>query len=167
MKTSKLYKGGNKMRNWFYFLAVFGTIFLLTGCTTSNNEAVQGQDKAKLSTLALTNDGTLIKTIRGAYSWTIIDEATGNAKIEMVDIAAPPGLVSINDAVPFSLSKPTVLTFEHNPVSYKINIWNEEEIIATYTSFADIKERGPCIIEIAAIWDEGNITYVAAIDIKG
>ncbi len=154
------------MRNWFYFLFCIGTIFVLTGCSTSNNEAAQGQDKIKLPTLALTNDRTLIKTIRGGYSWNIVDEVTGHSRTELVDIAAPPGLASLDDAVPFSLSKPAVLTFEHDATSYKINIWNDKEIIATYNSFADIKEKGPHIIEIVGLWQEGKVTYVAAMDIQ-
>lgn len=160
------------MRKWFFLIISTSVIFVLNGCIASNrNEAVQAEQKKELElpelpSLAFTNDNSFIKWIPGSFSWTVVNEKTGETVTSIVDIEAPPGLVNIVDAVPFSISQSTVLTFGQVPTSYTINIWDEETIVASYHSFADIKERGPHIIEIIGQWDISHVAYVAPINIK-
>ena len=160
------------MRKWMYLIISIGFLFILIGCTASDrNEAEAEQLKQKeevleLPSLAFTNGNTFIKYIRGAFSWTVVNDKTNEKQTWMVDIEAPPGLVNIGDAVPFSISQATVLTFGQVPTNYTINIWDEETMVASYHLFTDIKERGPYIIEIVGLWDEGEVAYVAAIDIQ-
>ena len=158
------------MRKWMYLIISIIFLCILAGYTSSNrNEAEQLEQKEEqpeLPALAFTNGETFIKTIRGAFSWTVLNEKTNEKQTWMVDIEAPPALVNIGDAVPFSISQSTVLTFGQVPTRYTINIWDEETIVASYHSFNDIKERGPHIIEIIGQWDISHVAYVAAIDIK-
>ena len=142
-------------------------IFCISGCQTDNPDAIQAlrsmestMKQLKPPSVALKNDDKVIEIIIGDYSWS--NSSTSISR----DIDIPPRLVSINETTPFYLSKPINIKFKKEPNSYKINIWNNEENIAAYESFGDIKERGPHIIEMVALWDEGEVAYVAAVDIQ-
>ena len=149
-------------------------IFCVSGCQADNPDAINTlrsmestMKQLQPPSITLENNDYVIETKIGDYSWSKIDKKTGDiTKSFSRDIDTPPGLVSIEEGTPFNLSQSITVKFKKEPNSYNINLWDNEENVGTYESFTDIKERGPYIIEIVGFWDEGEVTYVAAINIQ-
>ena len=115
--------------------------------------------------LILTIGGDVIKTYRGTYSWHYQDKTTGQDVVIHADHAGPTQMVNIEEGVKANLSKPVNLRFAKEPISYEINLWNSDELVATYKSFEEIKEQGNYIVEIVGLWGESTATYVVALNI--
>lgn len=104
-----------------------------------------------------------IRTSFGIYSWSYTDPKTGENNGVEASALAPFEIVNLENAIAVNVDKMIQLNFEQNPNNYQIKLWNEKEVVSTYTSFADVKEKGKYAVEIVAHFDEGTVTYVCAL----
>lgn len=103
--------------------------------------------------------------LKGIYNWSSVDPKTG----EVIDIkteSLPPyEIVNIENSMPFDLSENIILQFDPVPSHYEIRLWDQKQVVSTYSSFDAIKERGHYTVEIVGYWNEGRVTYVCALQI--
>lgn len=84
-----------------------------------------------------------------------------------VESIPPTELVNIEDAVSVSLSKLATLNTKKEPLNYEIKVYdNNDNVIATYNDFKDVKEKGKSIYEILVTWEEGTAVYAIALDVQ-
>ncbi|KGR79900.1 hypothetical protein [Ureibacillus sinduriensis] len=107
-----------------------------------------------------------IKTYRGTYSWSYYDKSTGQRVAVEADHAPPTEMVNIEQGVRVNLIEPVKLNFEKEPTQYEIRVWDNKNVIATYNTFEEIKEKGKYIFEIVGTWEGSTATYVVALDIQ-
>ncbi|KGR78592.1 hypothetical protein [Ureibacillus sinduriensis] len=84
----------------------------------------------------------------------------------MADHAPPNEIVNIEQAVSVNLNTPLKLVFEKEPTTYEIRVWNKYNVIATYSTFEEIKEKGKYVVEIVGTWGKSTATYVVVLDIQ-
>ena len=121
--------------------------------------------KEKPPVLMVTIGEDVIRTYTGGYSWHYIEKSTGQSIIVQTDHAPPNEMVNIEEGTTVNLTEPVDVRFSIEPTSYELRLWNSEEVIATYNSFAEIKEQGNYIVEILGMWNENKVSYVAALNI--
>ena len=130
-----------------------------------NNNSTQFSNTDYLPSLTFKVGEQEIKTSRGIYSWEFTDEETGELTGIKTQALPPFEIVNIENGIKFDLNETIVLNFDKKPSNFEIRIWNEKEVISTYHSFDEIKEKGKYAIEIVGYWDEGRVTYVCALEI--
>lgn len=149
-----------------YFIVVICMLCALVGCSNSNesnteqNEALIGNEKSeevnltqtkKPPSLTITFGEKEIKARLGAYSWSYLDNETGQMTGIEAESIPLTELVNVNNAVSVNLSEPITLHFEREPLHYEIRVYgNNDERIAAYNNFKEVKEKGKAIYEISA-----------------
>ncbi|MFC7686823.1 hypothetical protein [Ureibacillus sp. GCM10028918] len=152
-------------------------LFSLIGCSNAeedtskstnekNNIISMSNNEEKPPSIKLKIGEDEIKTYRGTYSWSYFDESTGQEVTTVTDHAPPTEMVNIEQGVRVNLTEPVKLDFEKEPTQYEIRIWDNNNVIATYNSFEEIKEKGKYIFEIVGTWEGSTATYVVALDIQ-
>lgn len=159
---------------------------VITACSTSNetkefNEKTSGElngiaskqlteskkeNYPEPSKMALITSDGLYKMKRGAFSWSVFNNKTKETKTTHVDIVGPLGSVTLNDALPLTVSEEITFNFEFEPYRLEINIWEQDGTSSTYSSISDIQERGKYVVEFIAFYEQGTVTYVNAFDLK-
>ncbi|PYF06784.1 hypothetical protein [Ureibacillus chungkukjangi] len=127
--------------------------------------AISDIHEEKPPTLIIMIGEEVIKTYTGAYSWHYIKKSTGEVIQVQTDHAPPYEMVNIEEGTTVNLTEHIDVRFSIEPSSYELRLWNSEEVIATYNSFEEIKERGNYIVEVVGNWEESRATYVAALNI--
>lgn len=151
----------------------FMMLFALIGCShieennsnERNNISSMLNEIVKPPNLKLTIGEEVIKTYRGAYRWSYFDKSTGQEVTTNTDYAPPTEMVNIEKGVRVNLTEPVKLNFEIEPTRYEIRVWDNNNVIETYNTFDEIKEKGKYIIEIVVTWEESTATYVVALEI--
>ncbi|WP_107943361.1 hypothetical protein MHH70_13890 [Metasolibacillus sp. FSL H7-0170] len=143
----------------------FSLLLVLIGCDSVNLSKATNYEEAPPA-LKLTIEEIEITTHRGTYAWSYFDKSTGQQVTVQADHAPPTEMVNIEQGTKVNLSQPIKLDFEIEPTQYEIRLWNSSNIIKTYNSFGEIKEKGKYIIEIAGTWGDNIATYVVALEIE-
>jgi len=178
-KLTLIQRGDNLKRTYLPSLII---IFALVACNnlkespSEQKGALNSSDKSqevnltkneKPPSLTITFGEEIVKTRQGGYNWSYLDSTTGEIIGVEAESIPPTKLANIEDAVNITLSKPVILNLENEPLHYEIRAYdNNDNIIATYDDFKDIKENGKAIYEILATWKEGSSTYVFALDVQ-
>lgn len=183
-KSVFLFKGGVILKK----ISLIGiTLFLLSvlvACSNSKisyneqNEISNGDEKLqgdnlvtseeeKPPVLTISVGEESIITYRGGYSWSYLDPKTGQPMGIEADSLPPSEILKVENAIDVDLNKPIKLNFEKEPIEYQIRVWdNENNVIATYKDFDDVKEKGKMIYEILATWKAGRVSYVVALNVQ-
>lgn len=148
-------------------------ICFLIGCNMDESAQISSTKIPSISyiheekppALMITIGEEVIKTYTGAYSWHYIKKSTGELIQVQTDHAPPYEMVNIEEGTTVNLTEHIDVLFSIEPSSYELRLWNNEEVIATYNSFEEIKERGNYIVEVVGNWEESRATYVVALDI--
>ncbi len=93
---------------------------------------------------------------------------TGQVVTVEADHAPPTEMVNIEQGqvIIVNLTDTVNLEFEKEPTQYEIRVWDNNNVIATYNTFEEIKEKGKYIVEIVGTWEGSTATYVTALDIQ-
>ena len=152
-------------------------LFTLLGCsnveeeatsksTSNSNIITESNNREKPPAINLKIGENEIKTYRGTYSWSYFDKSTGQGVTVEADHAPPTEIVNIEQGVRVNLAEPVKLDFEKEPTQYEIRVWDNNNVIAMYNTFEEIKEKGKYIVEIVGTWEGSTATYVTALDIQ-
>ena len=152
-------------------------LFTLLGCsnaeeeetsksTSNSNIITESNNREKPPAINLKIGENEIKTYRGTYSWSYFDKSTGQVVTVEADHAPPNEMVNIEQGVRVNLAETVKLDFEKEPTQYEIRVWDNNNVIATYNTFEEIKEKGKYIVEIVGTWEGNTATYVTAFDIQ-
>lgn len=134
--------------------------------TSNSNMLIESNNLEKPPAINLKIGENEIKTYRGTYSWSYFDKSTGQVVTVEVDHAPPNEMVNIEQGVRVNLAETIKLDFEKEPTQYEIRVWNNKNVIATYNTFEEIKEKGKYIVEIVGTWEGSTAAYVTALDIQ-
>ncbi len=165
-----------------YLISVVFMFFALVACSNSNesnpeqDDASNGNEKSqevnltqneKPPSLTITFGEEIVKTRQGGYSWSYLDSQTGQMVNIETDSIPLTKLVNVEDAVSVILTEPVTLNFEKEPLNFEIRVYdNNENMIATYNDFKDVKEKEKALYEILATWEEGTGIYAVALDVQ-
>ena len=151
-------------------------LFTFLGCSnveeetsksiSNSNIITESNNREKPPSINLKIGENEIKTYRGTYSWSYFDKSTGQVVTVEADHAPPNELVNIEQGVSVNLAETIKLDFEKEPTQYEIRVWDNNNVIATYNTFEEIKEKGKYIVEIVGTWGGSTATYVTAFDIQ-
>ncbi|MER2170320.1 MAG: hypothetical protein ABS938_06740 [Psychrobacillus psychrodurans] len=78
----------------------------------------------------------------------------------------PTEMVNIEQGVRVNPTETVKLDFENEPTQYEIRVWDNNNVIATYNTFEEIKEKGKYIFEIVETWEGSTATYVTSLGIQ-
>ena len=163
------------MKKFFKGVGIYLLVFMLFACSTeqtnmkSSEETTEKalkqsfKEPSKLS--LITSDG-IYTTIRGAYSWSVLNKKTNESITTMVDIEGPLNLVKLDDALPLSVDTEIEMEFQFAPNNVLINVWHQNGTSVTYNTFQEIVERGAYVVEFVAEFKQGTVTYVNAFNLK-
>ncbi|WP_084243570.1 hypothetical protein [Planomicrobium okeanokoites] len=152
---------------------------LLYGCGTADEQAGdQAGDQADQSepihsqsqtppALELKIGDDIIQTYRGGYSWSYYDlEVKSMAGIE-ADSVAPHEMISTDNARKVDRHADVALEFGEPPLSYQLFVWDEAGNRTAYpVPFELAEHEGPTLFEIFAHWEQGQASYVVALDVE-
>lgn len=156
-------------------------LFTLLGCsnaeeeeeetsksTSNSNIITESNNRENPPAINLKIGENEIKTYRGTYSWSYFDKSTGQVVTVEADHAPPTEMVNIEQGqvIIVNLTDTVNLEFEKEPTQYEIRVWDNNNVIATYNTFEEIKEKGKYIVEIVGTWEGSTATYVTALDIQ-
>ncbi|MCM3721169.1 hypothetical protein [Solibacillus isronensis] len=150
-------------------------LFTLLGCSnveedtsksTSNNIITKSNNREEPPAIKLKIGKDEIITYRGIYSWSYFDKSTGQVVTVEADHAPPTEMVNIEQGVKANIAETVKLDFEKEPTQYEIKVWDNNNVVATYNTFEEIKEKGKYIVEIVGTWEGSTATYVTALDIQ-
>jgi len=151
-------------------------LFTFLGCSnveeetsksiSNSNIITESNNREKPPAINLKIGENEIKTYRGTYSWSYFDKSTGQVVTVEADHAPPNEMMNIEQGVSVNLAETIKLDFEKEPTQYEIRVWDNNNVIATYNTFEEIKEKGKYIIEIVGTWEGSTATYVTAFDIQ-
>lgn len=151
-------------------------LFTFLGCSNVEEETSKSISKSNIITelnnrekppaINLKIGENEIKTYRGTYSWSYFDKSTGQVVTVEADHAPPNEMMNIEQGVSVNLAETIKLDFEKEPTQYEIRVWDNNNVIATYNTFEEIKEKGKYIVEIVGTWEGSTATYVTAFDIQ-
>ncbi len=143
-------------------------VFSLIGCNTLEEKdvSISTNEEEKPPNLQLTIGEEEIMIHRGAYEWRYLDKSTGQETLVQTDHAPPNEMVNIEQGIRVNLNEPIKLNFQKKPTQYEIRVWDKDNVVATYNTFEEIKEKGQHIFEIIGIWGESTATYVVALDLQ-
>ncbi|RDW17213.1 hypothetical protein [Oceanobacillus chungangensis] len=164
-----------------YIISVIFMQCALVGCSifietsteqydaSSGNEASQEDHwtyNEKPPSLTISFGEETVKTSQGGYSWSYLDSKTGQMISIEADSMPATELVNIENAVTVNLSKTIILNFEKEPLHYEIRVYDHNDnMVATYNDFKDVKRIGKSVYEILATWEEGTGIYAVALDV--
>ncbi|MGA4519686.1 hypothetical protein ACPA0F_20730 [Solibacillus silvestris] len=126
-------------------------LFTLLGCSNveedtsksaSNNIITKSNNREEPPAIKLKIGEDEIITYRGIYSWSYFDKSTGQVVTVEADHAPPTEMVNIEQGVKVNLAETVKLDFEKEPTHYEIKLWDNNNVIATYNTFEEIKEKG-------------------------
>lgn len=151
-------------------------LFTFLGCSNVEEETSKSISKSNIITELNNRDKppainlkigeNEIKTYRGTYSWSYFDKSSGQVVTVEADHAPPNEMVNIEQGVRVNLAETIKFDFEKEPTQYEIRVWDNNNVIATYNTFEEIKEKGKYIVEIVGTWEGSTATYVTALDIQ-
>ncbi|SES45994.1 hypothetical protein [Psychrobacillus sp. OK032] len=164
-----------------YLIGVICMLCALVGCSNSNESNTEQIDASggnensqevnltqteKPPSLTITFGEKVIKTRQGGYSWSYLDSEGQTVSIE-ADSMPSTEIVNVENAASVNLSEPITLNFKKEPLNYEIRVYdNNDEMMATYNNFKEVKEKGKAIYEVLATWEEGKGIYAVALDIQ-
>lgn len=163
---------GEKLRIIVGFIIV---ALLLYGCGTADKQTGDQADQSEPihsqsqtpPTLELEIGGDAIRTFRGVYSWSYYD----SEEKSMVGVEAssdpPHEMISTDNARKVDRHADVALEFGEPPVSYQLFVWDEAGNRTAYPVAFDLSEHeGPTLFEIFAHWEQGQASYVVALDVE-
>lgn len=152
------------------FIILMVILCFLVGC--NNRDKKEFSDDAtnqtnKPPSITIKWGEKTIGTKQGGYRWSYYDFKTGQTVMTLADSDDPKNFVDIENAEIVRKDEPITIVTKKNPVSYEINVYNENlQLIASYNDIQNIKESGKVIIEISATWNEGEGIYATALDVQ-
>lgn len=164
------------MREKFKIIAGFISVaLLLYGCGTADKQAGDQADQsepihAQSQTpppLVLEIGEDTIQTYRGGYSWSYYDlEEKSMAGIE-ADSVSPHEMISTDNARKVDRHAEVTLEFGEPPLSYQLFVWDEAGNRAAHSVAFELSEHeGQTLFEIFAHWEQGQASYVFALDVE-
>ncbi|AXI09225.1 hypothetical protein CV093_10475 [Oceanobacillus sp. 143] len=165
-----------------YLISIVFMLFALVACNNSKESNPEQDDASnanersqevnltqneKPPSLTITFGEEVVKTRQGGYSWSYLDSKTGQMVSIEADSIPSTELVNVEDAVSVNLNEPITLNFENEPLNYEIRVYdNNDNMIATYNDFKDIKAKEKAVYEILVTWEEGTGIYAVALNIQ-
>lgn len=148
---------------------------LLYGCGMADKQAGDQADQPEPihsrsqtpPSLELKIGDDTIQTYRGGYSWSYYDsEEKSMAGIEAESIP-PHEMISTDNARKVDHHADVALEFGEPPLSYQLFVWDEAGNSTAYPAAFDLSEHeGPTLFEISAHWEQGQASYVVALDVE-
>lgn len=147
---------------------------LLAACGTSlqagdqpvQSESIDSQSQLPPALQLEIGDDT-IRTVRGGYSWSYYDTVEGMMAGIEAEANSPHEIVNIEKGRQVDRNAEVELIFGETPLSYRIFMWDKDgnqKPISTKLNLAD--HEGKHIFEIRAHWEQGDSSYVVALDVK-
>ncbi|MCM3609759.1 hypothetical protein M4S82_00760 [Planococcus sp. MERTA32b] len=136
------------------------------GDQADQSEPVHSQSKTP-PTLDLEIGDDTIRTFRGVYSWSYYD----SEEESMVGVEAssdpPHEMISMDNARKVDRHADVALEFGEPPVSYQLFVWDEAGNSTAYPVAFDLSQHeGPTLFEVFAHWEQGQASYVVALDVE-
>ncbi|RAZ81418.1 hypothetical protein [Planococcus halotolerans] len=164
------------MREKFRIIVgLFTVAVLLYGCGTTDKQAGDQADQSEPihsqsrtpPALELKIGDDTIRTFRGVYSWSYYD----SEEESMVGVEAssdpPHEMISTDNARKVEPQADVTLEFGKPPLSYQLFVWDEAGNRTAYPIAFDLSEHeGPTLFEIFAHWEQGQASYVVALDVE-
>ncbi|MFC3212495.1 hypothetical protein [Planomicrobium okeanokoites] len=148
---------------------------LLYGCGTADEQAGDLADQSEPihsqsqtpPALELKIGDETIQTYRGSYSWSYYDsEEKSMSGIEAESIP-PHEMISTDNARKVDRHADVALEFGERPLSYQLFVWDEAGNRTAYPVPFELSEHeGPTLFEIFAHWEQGQASYVVALDVE-
>lgn len=83
------------------------------------------------------------------------------------DSVSPHEMISTDNARKVDRHAEVTLEFGEPPLSYQLFVWDEAGNRAAYPVAFDLSEHeGPTLFEIFAHWEQGQASYVVALDVQ-
>ncbi|MDN4492510.1 hypothetical protein [Ureibacillus aquaedulcis] len=133
---------------------------------SKNTASSMPYEEEKPPNIKLTIGKDELKTYRGTYNWTFFDKHKMQEVTMLADFLPPTEIVNVEEGVSVNLTEPAKIFFETEPTRYEINVWDSHNMVATYNTFQEIKEKGKHVVEIVGIWEDSTATYIVALDIQ-
>lgn len=156
-------------------IGLFIIAVLLHGCGTADKQTGDQADQSEPlhsqsqtpPPLELKIGDDTIRTFRGGYSWSYYDsEEKLMAGIE-AESNPPYEMMSTDNARKVDRHEDVALEFGEPPLSYQLFVWDEGGNRTAYPVPFDLSEHeGPTLFEIFAHWEQGQASYVVALDVE-
>lgn len=147
---------------------------LLLGCgdsVRSGDHPEQLEDLHSQSqsppTLELKIGDDTIRAVRGGFNWSYYDlEEKSMVGIE-AESNSPHEIVNIEMARKVGKKADVQLIFGEPPLSYEVYVWDEAGNQSAFHGKFDLsRHEGKNIFEIRAHWEQGDSSYVFALDVE-
>lgn len=152
----------------FVSLLLFGcgTAAVQTGDYPDQSEPIHFQSQSPPPLELKIGDET-IRALRWGYSWSYYDpveESMVGIEAETISIQE---MVNIEKARKVDKSTDAKLEFGEAPLSYEVFIWDEAGNRNVFPGEFDLSRyKGKNIFEIHASWEQGDVSYVFALDVE-
>ena len=160
----------NRMIGLLLFVSLLlfgcGTAAVQPGDHPDQSEPIHSQSQTP-PTLELKIGDDTIRALRWGYSWSYYDpeeESMAGIEAETVSIEE---MVNLEKARKVDRNADVQLIFGETPLSYAVFDWDEAgNQRAFYGEFDLSRYEGKNIFEIRAHWEQGNSSYVFALDVE-
>lgn len=159
----------NKLIGVLLFVAL-----LLFGCGNSGQSGDHPEQSEDIHSqsqtpppLELKIGDDAIRAFTWGYSWSYYDlEEQSMAGIEAETIAIQE-MVNLEKAWKVDKNVNTALEFGEPPLSYEVFVWDEAGNRKAFPGKLDLSQhKGKSIFEIRAHWEQGDSSYVFALDVE-
>ena len=144
-----------------------GTAGVQTGDHPEQSEPIHSQSQTP-PTLELKIGDDTIRTFRGTYSWSYYDAEEKMMAGINADAESPHEMIDMDLAQKVDGNETVTLKFGEPPENYEIYVLDAESGHRSgYQIKFDLsKYEGPTLFEIFVRWEQGEASYIVALDIE-